>query len=275
MTYNIISLTTTPTRMPYLEPVLNSLIKQTARIESVILWVPRRYRRSEFTNFTIPRIPSGVDVRRCDVDYGPATKILPAVEDFRGEDVRILYCDDDRVYDCNWASRIIKESDLHPDECICEAGRKVSVIRMRAFASSQRFRVFSALSGGLYARYLRRQIRTLDRGIGLVDIAMGYGGVMVRPNFISASAFDIPDVLWTVDDIWLSGHLTIGGTKIRKIVYKPTSSKSEASSLAALESFIFNGHDRHAANLECIRYFQVKYGIWGGQVRGKNSLASS
>jgi hypothetical protein len=56
----------------------------------------------------------------------------------------------------------------------------------------------------------------------------------------STAAFDIPDLLWTVDDIWLSGQLAVNGVPIRKIT------------------------DHEQANRACIRHFQREYGIWSG-----------
>ena len=45
------------------------------------------------------------------------------------------------------------------------------------------------------------------RKAGFADILQGLGGVVVRPDFFDDEAFDIPDILWAVDDVWLSGML--------------------------------------------------------------------
>jgi hypothetical protein len=48
VTRTIISLTTIPSRVQGLERVFASLRAQTAKIDGIILWMPRSYRRPEF-----------------------------------------------------------------------------------------------------------------------------------------------------------------------------------------------------------------------------------
>jgi len=264
MPTTIISLTTIPPRMERIRPTLESLLRQTARIDAVILWVPRAYRRPEFGSFTLPKMPPGVEVRRCDVDYGPATKVLPAVEAFRGSDTRILYCDDDRVYDPGWASRLLSASDAHPDACIAEVGEAVTLTLKKAFKATAAYRCLTIATLGLFSSLYRRRMRALEVGIGGVDICKGYGGVLVRPGFFTAAAVDIPDLLWTVDDIWLSGQLALAGVPIRKITEIELATKTDVADVDPLVGYVYADHRREQANVACIRYFRKRYGIWNG-----------
>lgn len=264
MTRTILSLTTIPPRMSQLGPTLESLLRQTAPVEAILLWVPQRYRRDGFGEIRLPDLPQGIELRRCDTDYGPATKVLPAARAYRGQDVRILYCDDDRIYHPDWAQRMIDESDRFPEECICEAGERVAVTQARAFGNTWRYQLYTKLSLGLYGHLHRRRIRALDPGHGLVDIAKGYGGVLVRPQFLTDAAYDIPDILWTVDDVWLSGQLALNGVRIRKVTRQVNSTKTGVAEVAALLDLVTEEQGRDAANLACIRYFQQTYGIWSG-----------
>jgi hypothetical protein len=281
MTRNIISLTTIPPRMDGLGPTLASLLGQDAPIDRVILWIPERYRRSEFRDFALPSLPAGVEIGRCEHDYGPATKILPAVRAFAGQDVRILYCDDDRIYHRDWAAHLLSESDRFPADCLCEAGERIEVTALRAFSQSLRYRILAKLSLGIYGHFHRRRIRGFDPGHGPVDIAKGYGGVLVRPEFIPESAFDIPDRLWTVDDVWLSGQMALNGVTIRKVARREHSTKREVAEIAALIDFVHDGDGRDASNLACIRHFQEAHGIWlrqddvGGGLTPADSRAGS
>ena len=52
------------------------------------------------------------------------------------------------------------------------------------------------------------------RSGGYVAIGEGYGGFMVKPQFFDKTMWDIPPVMWTVDDVWLSGHLDSKGIGI-------------------------------------------------------------
>lgn len=268
MPTTIISLTTIPPRMEGIRPTLESLLRQTATIDAVILWVPRAYRRPEFGSFTLPKMPAGVEVRRCDNDHGPATKVLPAVEAFRGSDARILYCDDDRVYDSDWASRLIVASNSHPEACITEVGEVVGLTLKKAFKATPAYRMLTIATLGIFSSLYRRGMRAIEVGVGRVDICKGYGGVLVRPEFFTAAAFDIPDLLWTVDDIWLSGQLALAGVPIRKIAETEMATKTEVADVAPLLGYVYADHRREQANVACIRYFQERYGIWKNASRG-------
>jgi hypothetical protein len=264
MAETIISLTTIPPRMDRIRPTLESLARQTVKIDAVILWIPRSYRRLEFGSFALPDMPAGVEVRRCDVDYGPATKVLPAVEAFRRSDVRILYCDDDRVYDPDWAARLLAASDSHPDACITEVGEVVPLTLKKAFKATPAYRRLTLATLGVFGGLYRRGMRALEVRVGRVDICKGYGGVLVRPEFFSPAAFDIPDLLWTVDDIWLSGQLALSGVPILKIAETEMATKTEAADVAPLLGYVYADHRREQANVACIRHFQTRYGIWKG-----------
>jgi len=248
--------------MSMIGPTLESLLRQTARIDSIVLWIPDRYRRPEFQDLQLPALPEGVELRRCPIDYGPATKILPCVAAFRGEDVNILYCDDDRIYHPDWAANLLRNSELHPGECIAEAGEVVELAVRRAFKASSKYRILRMLTFGIFGHFFRRKNRRLIPSDGRVDICHGYGGVLVRPEFFADTAFDIPDVLWTVDDVWLSGHLAVRRIPIRKVTRNVSSDKTETAYVSALINYVSDSHGRHAANLACIRYFQTRYGIW-------------
>jgi GT2 family glycosyltransferase len=250
--------------MPRIGPTLESLLQQEAQIDGVILWIPRAYRRPEFGSFTLPALPAGIEVRRCDFDYGPATKILPTCETFRGRDMRILYCDDDRIYDPGWATRLLAASDAHPGCCIAEVGEVVSLTLKKAFKSSRLYRGFAVATLGLYSSLYRRGMRALEVEAGCVDICKGYGGVLVRPEFFTTAAFDIPDLLWTVDDIWLSGQLALAGIPIHKASATELSHKTDLADVDALVDYVYADHRREQANAACIRYFQERHGIWRG-----------
>lgn len=254
----VVTLTTTPARMAHLGPTLQSLLRQDHRADEVIVYVPRRYRRPEFSSFTIPTMPAGVQVRVCDFDYGPATKVLPAVKEFAGKDVEIAYCDDDQVYDSGWLRRMLDLRAAHLEDCIAERGFLVAKVDARIKYDRIEYRLLKLASLGLW-----RPLKAYDtRQNDIVDLAMGFGGVLVRPEFFPTSVFEIPDVLWTVDDVWLSGQLAINGVKIRQSSTKRMSANSTSTGLASLLDSRIEGHDRAAANMACIEYFRRNHGIW-------------
>jgi hypothetical protein len=258
----IISLTTIPPRMTRLGPTLDSLLKQTATISSIILWLPKKYRRDAFNDYSAPKVPLGVEIRYCDIDYGPATKILPAVSFFKGQDVKLIYCDDDEIYDPDWAELLVSQSEQFPSECISIVGMTVERIEYDYFKRTWPYHLRNILTLGFYRRWYLRQAATMKSKPGLVDICQGFGGVLVKPEFFPATAFDIPDVLWTVDDVWLAGQMRANGVRVRRAAEIKKCQQSDAAHVERLTTLVHDGYDRVAADMYCVNYFREKYGIW-------------
>lgn len=272
MTRTIISLTTIPPRFPHLCEVLDSLVSQSADIAAVELYLPRSYRRRfTFDPAQLPLVPDGVSVRLCDHDFGPATKVLAAVEAYRGQDVNILFCDDDKLYDSGWAGRLMRAANLHPGCCIVEEGshcheyaggswQSPRLPRAERLCKTPGYRLRRVLSLGTW-----KPRKTIAGGY--VDFLEGWGGVLVRPEFLDDPAVrEIPGDLWMVDDVWLSGHLERKGIPIwltRESAIRTRGNSNEVPQ-AALRNQNANGMDRIALNRACIDHFRRTYGIWGG-----------
>lgn len=97
-----------------------------------------------------------------------------------------------------------------------------------------------------------------------MDILEGWRGALIEPGFFCDDDFQIPDILWTVDDVWLSGCLERKGipnwlTGTKRSLAPAKNSNEFASS--ALRKFKYKGHDRKAANLACIEHFRKEHGI--------------
>lgn len=98
----IISFTTSPTRIRKCKPMLDSLLNQTEKPELILLNIPRKFKRTG-ESYDIPEyVLNNVMLNIADQDYGPATKIIPAIkylkEQHYPEDTRIIYLDDDIQY---------------------------------------------------------------------------------------------------------------------------------------------------------------------------------
>lgn len=274
----IVSLSSIPPRFDLLEPTLTCLLRQEARIDHIQLYIPRAYRRFPDWDGTLPEVPRGVEIVRCDEDLGPATKVLYAARNYRGQDVDILLCDDDRRYKPHWARTYVEARADHPDCCLAIAGfeadrygqsrmenRKQPRARRRSRGFDLKFQakmVWEFLFPPVERRYLREPVRRLFRQSGYVDCFEGFAGAMVRPEFFDDAAFDIPPVVWTVDDVWLSGHLARMGVPIWIIADQFDTQHTPAGISEALYMSQIEGADRDAANQRCIAYFQEKYGIW-------------
>jgi hypothetical protein len=268
----ILSFTTIPPRYQYLGRIVSRIAAQTERPDRVELYLPRNYRRFPGERPSLPPLPDWIDVIQTSKDFGPATKILPAAERWRGRDVGILYFDDDQKYDSNWLARFKALRRERPNEVLCERGFHLHEISDVERTEAPQPRALRRPADGKDWRYrLKRaaslsMVKPLRHGFsasGYIDLAEGNGGVSIKADWLDRRASDIPDILWTVDDAWLSGMFELAGVNIwlnhRGYVQKAF---PEADQLEPLYKFVEKGVGRAEANRRCIDYLRDAYGVW-------------
>lgn len=114
-----VSMTTTPTRIGKIAPVLDSIAAQTVRPDRIFLHVPRVFRRDSST-YDIPEFVTSnplVVVNRCE-DYGPATKILPMISAISDPEAVLISIDDDVVYHPTFVETLLRYSEAYPEAVI-------------------------------------------------------------------------------------------------------------------------------------------------------------
>ena len=272
----IVSLTAIPSRFETLEPVLSAILAQDVAIDEVRLHIPKRYRRFPDYDGTPPVVPAGVRIVTPDDDLGPASKVLFAAEDLRGTDTDIVYCDDDRIYPPDWFARMLAARDGRTDHCVAThvlLPEDLEFVRQPPLDPAP---VLSGKSLSFYSELLNRKLVQLSTGQtrpkprikerfaqpGYAEIAEGFGAVLVRPDFFDASALDIPPILWSVDDIWLSGQMRRRGVPIWCAAGFEEPRPSNGADFDALYDAQLDGSGRHDANRACVKYMQETYGIW-------------
>ncbi|WP_127112664.1 glycosyltransferase family A protein [Shimia sediminis] len=273
----VITLSSIPPRFSRLALTLETLLRQTVPARQIIVYLPKTYHRFPDWDGSLPQVPEGVEIRRVDEDYGPATKLLPALRDF-GADQEILFCDDDMDYPRDWAVAFFKQRARQPDACItlCAGSVKDPQLKARqnllrprawrlwrAFDMEQNLRVMVEAFGrkalGWPHRFVGRR-RCLKAGY--MDNFMGFGGVLVRPGFFDDDVFDIPEEAWSVDDIWLSGIAMKNGHPVWMIPRRRESTSHAHFNQAALTDMEGGRQGRDKANARAARYLQERYGIW-------------
>ncbi|MEL7114156.1 MAG: glycosyltransferase family 2 protein [Pseudomonadota bacterium] len=269
----VFTLSSVPPRFAKIGPVLESLAAQA--VDRVLLYIPQSYRRFPDWDGTLPAVPSGIEIMRCPDDLGPATKVLPAARDFEGQNVDILFADDDHIYGPGWAASFPPIKARHPNAVIAQGGWQAdayadsTMVRDLSPRAVRRWRVTDV---EFQLRYLVQDItqgrdltappRRVFKRSGYVDVFEGYAGVLVRPNMFDDSFYDIPPVLWGVDDVWLSGKLTLKGYPIwlEGGILDPQQAESERH--APLAKSVIDGADRRNANRLGVEYFQRTHSIW-------------
>ncbi|WP_079211301.1 glycosyltransferase family A protein [Brucella pituitosa] len=261
----VICLTAVPPRFNLLQPTLHSLTKQSLQPREVRLYIPRYYRRFPDWDGSLPAVPAGVTIFRCSDDYGPATKILPALSSPDCTGVDILFCDDDHIYHPDWHASFKEEAVRRPEICIVEQGDSFPDIsdRWRAAERLPRGRFKGKDLSYQYDR-LRSFFGTMPNlnSSGFVDMVAGFAGVLVKPEWFDNEIYDIPDVMWTVDDPWISGHLERMSVPIWMMAKGNLLERNRSAKVSSLSDFIEFGHNRVASDLLVIDYFRARYGIW-------------
>ncbi|MBY6153971.1 glycosyltransferase family 2 protein [Vannielia litorea] len=276
----VISLTTIPSRFPEIGATLESLLAQTAQVEEIRLNIPHRYRRFADYDGSLPDVPKGIRIVRPKEDLGPATKVLFTAEELRGEeDVQILLCDDDRRYAPDWAATLTAVQAERPSEAVALSGWEVDARlglaspahrplprhhrRKRRWDWDYRWaRIRQQWELGTLKPTRRKPPRRLVDRAGYADVFEGYGGVVVRPDFFGPEAHEIPPVVWTVDDVWLSGQLARKGIGIwvPAGLYAPQTTAADDAD--ALWRNVIDGADNPTANRKCAELMRDDYGVW-------------
>lgn len=274
----VITLSSIPPRFDRLPETLRRLSAQTVPAKAIILYIPRSYTRFPDWDGKLPDVPATVEIRRTEQDQGPATKILPAMTDFAGQDVNILFCDDDMKYRPTWAAQFLNERNQRPDDCLVISGWNVSDETRdpgKAPHQPRAERSNSFFDLGYHLRWLLRDLRKrllkhphafLGRcqfsQSGYVDILEGFGGVMVRPGFLPETAENLPARIRAVDDVWLSGLATARGHPVWAIAAARQPDAPRHPLGEDLASSVIEGATRIQADTEAIAYIQHTYGIW-------------
>ncbi|WP_273727700.1 glycosyltransferase family 2 protein [Brucella gallinifaecis] len=261
----VITLSSIPSRFDLLQPTLKSLLQQNLKAAEIRLYIPHQYRRFPEWNGKLPVVPAGVEIHRCDKDYGPATKVLPAARDLKGQNVDLLFCDDDKIYDRGWHKRFKIESKKKPNTCIIEVGETFPDIADDSRPKDRLPRSRWKKKDFIYRIKRITSLFTIKPNLsssGYVDQISGFAGVLVRPEWFDELFYDIPDIMWTVDDPWISGHLERVGIPIWNTGRRRKLAEGGGSKVDALLNLVQEGHDRVHADLMVIDYFREKYGIW-------------
>jgi hypothetical protein len=273
----IVTLSAIPARFDKFGPVLESLAAQKG-VDRTCLYIPHEYRRFPDWDGSLPKVPAGIEIRRTDGDFGPATKVLCAAKDYAGQDVQLLFCDDDHIYGPGWAESFARISAARPNCVIAQGGWQASeyaestgprdlqpraVRRWRITDLEFQLRyLWQDIRAGAGRHELTAPPRRTFKRSGYVDVFEGYAGVLVRPEMFDDAFYDIPPVLWGVDDVWLSGMLTLRGFPIwlQGGLLDPRQAESERH--APLAKSVIDGADRRSANRQGVEYFQQQHGLW-------------
>jgi hypothetical protein len=200
----VVCLTSLPSRLPLIAMTLKSLLRQSRAPARIRLHLPE-FSRRENTAYEVPAwlaTLESVEVVRTP-DWGPATKLIPAVTSLPPEH-KIVVVDDDRIYPASLIADLEAAAERLPDAALSLGGWVTPtdcIDRPTTVLSSALMRP----PAPLHALRLREPVP--------VDIVQGLAGVLVRPRFFDLAALcdysAAPAAAFFVDDVWMSAHCLV------------------------------------------------------------------
>ena len=209
----IISLTTVPGRINSSKYTIASLLNQTRRVDEIRIYIPLKSSKGE--KYIIPKWMISLskrlkqfNIKRCTKDWGPATKIIPAVLDSKTDGIdSIIYVDDDMIYNKNIIETLISYSNRYPKYAICNQG----------WSMERWWRKVSEISKCTLHHILKYFPRTNPYHFNFIDVLQGFSGVIIKPSFFKISSLInqeiYPKETFFVDDVYLSGILNDNNIK--------------------------------------------------------------
>ncbi|MDW3194869.1 MAG: glycosyltransferase [Cytophagales bacterium] len=170
----IATLTTMPSRIAYLEPVLLSILNQSMPPDEIHLQLPKHCLK-EGCGYDLPDFIgkfSQVKVFEHDQDFGPATKWLPALAYLAGEEVMLLVMDDDCHYSTEMVANLYEFFQKDPHQVYCSTGGVLQGQKIR------RFMVHEELQNNALT-VIRNNKSPLA-----VDTVQGFSLILFNPNLV-------------------------------------------------------------------------------------------
>ena len=112
----IVSFTTTPNRIKFIRPMLNSLLDQSVRIDQISLNIPTELKGPKYV---IPEECKNIcNIYTAGKDYGIGTKFIPTLLRESECGTKIIWVDDDYVYGYDLIEKLIDASNNNPNKSI-------------------------------------------------------------------------------------------------------------------------------------------------------------
>ena len=112
----VISLTTTPRRIKYISPMINSILDQTVKVTQIVLNIPEICKNEKYI---VPeKYKSIMNIITSGKDYGPATKFIPTILREDDADTIIILLDDDTIYGKDFIENLLEESKKNINKAI-------------------------------------------------------------------------------------------------------------------------------------------------------------
>lgn len=198
----IVSLTSIPERLPYLQYPIRCMLHQTVKPDKIVLYLNKeKMNDAEVPAELLQLRENGLEIAYVE-DLGPHTKYFYALQTYK--DCYVITIDDDKIYSRTVVKELLKTEKKHQG-AIC-ARRVVSM------KFSQRGIPYP------YSSYGEFTDKAMHGGKNL--LALGVGGVLYPPHCLEQAEFNITvirKIAHNNDDIWLKSQELLLGLDVVKV----------------------------------------------------------
>jgi hypothetical protein len=130
----VVSLSTIPSRFYGITSTLDSLVNQKRLPDTIHLNLCHQYRRESITltdedvNCLRSTLSKEINDRLCinwGRDYGPATKLIPAIQQEKDPETIIITVDDDWLYSDEFIAFLVSKAQQYPQAAVSLVGEKL------------------------------------------------------------------------------------------------------------------------------------------------------
>lgn len=225
----IVTLTTIPSRLKYINETIFSLINQSVNIDEIVLSLPIEsvrepcdgdpYKIANETRNFLKKY--NVAIWRTKKDYGPATKLLGILERelpknlSKEEEPLIITVDDDKIYNKDCVKNLLEGWKRNQNSVVSRMGSVLIQLSPKSKLYLSRKNLYDKMNRYHEIIFKGNEISS-DKEIAIV---FGTGGVLYRASYFDDSIFDyfIKDKkfpkkkIFLTDDIYISGYLSQKG----------------------------------------------------------------
>lgn len=198
----IVSLTTIPSRIDKVGITIESILRQSYKVDKIILWLDEeKFRNIELPRLILTQQKKGLEIRYCK-DLICHTKYYYSMREYP-ESV-IITVDDDILYSKNMIKELMELYIKNKDSIICHRAHKITFNKDNKIEN--------------YSEWVYEDYKIVGASHYLLQT--GVSGVLYPPKSLNIDTLNIEifkELCPRADDIWLKIMALINNTKVIKV----------------------------------------------------------
>lgn len=238
----IVSLTSYPAAISFVEPTVRSILAGSALPDKIVLYLTA----SQFAGKQVPHELRKLseenpifEIRFYDKDIRSYTKLIPALKDF--PDSVIVTVDDDQIYHRDLLKDLLKAHARYPKAVTAHRVRRIAIGKPYSQWKKYKWPDF----------IFKRFHPTFD------NLQTGVGGVLYPPHSLKEEMLDedlFMKMAPTTDDIWFWAAAVANDTKIIPVPFGVSAphGAGKPASLSLMTENYASGNDKNLMNFNAI-----------------------